>query len=271
MDWSRTKSIFIIVFSILNIILYSLYLDRYTEAENYSKLSEPAVDARLEIDNITYPADLESDPGEEPYISGTRKAFTEDDVPSENTRAAAVEEEYRLNVAFNEPISISDDKNKESLEAFLAANVYEGDEYVLWDVMEEENKAIFYQVIEGKTLYHSDSGQVTLYFNDAGEAVRYEQTIFTDLVPNAQSKDLISPKRAIETLYQKGLLQQNSEVLSVNLGYSVYVAVSEETRMFLPTWRVIVELEDGSTTDHFVNAVKDGVIEFKAPEEEGSE
>ncbi|WP_033543229.1 two-component system regulatory protein YycI [Planococcus sp. CAU13] len=271
MDWSRTKSIFIIVFSILNIFLYSLYLERYTEAENYSKLSEPAVDARLEIDNITYPDNLEADPGEEPYISGTRKTFATEDAPSENIRAAAVEEDYLLNVAFSEPVSIGDNKSKESLEAFIAGNVYEGDEYVLWEVNEEENTAIFYQVIEGKTLYHSDSGKVTLFFNDEGKAVRYEQTIFTDLVPNAQSKDLISPKRAIETLYQNGLLQQNSEVLSVDLGYSVYVAVSDETRMFLPTWRVIVELEDGSTADYFVNAVKDGIIEFKAPEEEGSE
>src|SRR5690606_12603523 len=126
-----TKSIFIIVFSILNIFLYSLYLDRYTEAENYSKLSEPAVDTRLGDDNITYPADLDADSGEEPYISGTRKTLSIDDVPAEDTRAA-VEEDYRLNVAFNEPVWTGEEKNKESLEAFLASNVYRGDEYVLW-------------------------------------------------------------------------------------------------------------------------------------------
>lgn len=269
MDWSRTKSIFIIVFSILNIFLYTLYLESYTEAENFSVLTESAVDDRLAGDKITYPDDLETEPGEESYISGTRKVFTEDDVPVEDTRVA-VEDKYMLNVAFNEPIRIGDEKNKESLEAFLAANIYRGEDYVLWDVIEEENKAIFYQVINGKTLYHSDSGKVTLLWNDEGEAVRYEQTIFTDLVENAQSKELIPPKRAIETLYQKGILQQNSEITSVTLGYSVYVAVSDDTRMFLPTWRVTVELEDGSTADYFVNAIKDGVIEFNKPEE-GSE
>lgn len=270
MDWSRTKSIFIIVFSILNIFLYSLYLDRYTEAENYSVLSESAVDDRLAGDNITYPADLGADPGEEPYISGTRMALTKENVSVENARTA-VTEEYLLNVAFNEPIRIGDEFNNENLEAFLSSNVFNGDDYVLWDVVEEENRAVFFQVIEGKTLYHSDSGKVTLFWNDEGEVVRYEQTIFTDLVENAQSKKLISQKRAIETLYQNSLLEQNSEVTTVNLGYSVYVAVSEETRMFLPTWRVVVKLEDGTTADHYVNAVKDGVIEFKAPEEEGSE
>lgn len=270
MDWSRTKSIFIIVFSILNIFLYSLYLESYTEAENYSPLTESAVDDRLAGDKITYPNDLPSEPGDEPYISGTRKVFTKEDVPVKDTRVAVVDD-YLLNVAFNEPIRLGDNKDKESLEAFLATNIYKGDEYVLWDVIEEENKAIFYQVIEGETLYHSDSGKVTLLWNDEGQAVRYEQTIFTDLVKNDQSKNLIAPKRAIETLYQKGMLQQNSEVTSVTLGYSVYVAVSDDTRMFLPTWRVIVELEDGSTADYFVNAIKDGVIEFNKPEEEGSE
>ena len=270
MDWSRTKSIFIIVFSILNIFLYSLYLERYTEAENFSILSEPPVDDRLGADNITYPVDLPSDPGEEPYISGTRKAFTKEDVPVEDTRVAVVED-YLLNVAFNEPIRLGENKDKDSLEAFLAANILEGDDYVLWDVVEEENKAIFFQVIEGKTLYHSDSGRVTLFWNDEGQAVRYEQTLFTDLVENAQSKNLISPKRAIETLYQKRVLQQNTVVTAADLGYSVYVAVSDDTRMFLPTWRIIVELEDGSTADYYVNAIKDGVIEFKQTEEEGSQ
>lgn len=270
MDWSRTKSIFIIVFSILNIFLYTLYLESYTEAVNYSNLTEPVVDDRLEGDNITYPDDLTTEPGDEPYMSGTRKVFTTEDVPAENTRAAVVDD-YMLNVAFNEPIRLGDNKNKDSLEAFLAANIYEGDEYVLWDIIEEENKAIFYQVIDDKTLYHSDSGKVTLLWNDDGHAVRYEQTIFTDLVENAQSKDLIAPKRAIETLYQNRLLEQNSNVTSVTLGYSVYVAVSDDTRMFLPTWRVVVELDDGTIADYFVNAVKDGLIEFNKPGEEGSE
>lgn len=269
MDWSRTKSIFIIVFSILNIFLYTLYVERYTEAENLSTLAEPAVDERLEFDNITYPEDLPSDPGEEPYISGTRKALTKEDVPVDDTRVAVVEN-YLLNVAFNEPIRIGNNEDKDSLEAFLAANIHEGDQYVLWDIIEEENKAIFFQEINDKTLYHSDSGQVTLLWNDEGEAVRYEQTLFTDLVENSQSKSLISPKRAIETLYSNQVLQQNTKVTSANLGYSVYVAVSDNTRMFLPTWRIIVELEDGSTADYFVNAIKDGVIEFKETEE-GSE
>lgn len=270
MDWSRTKSIFIIVFSILNIFLYTLYFKSYTEAVNISVLTEDSLDERLEGDKIAYPDDLPEEPEDEPYVSGTRKVFAKEDVPVKDARATVVDE-YLLNVAFNEPIRLGDDKNKESLEAFLAANLYKGDEYVLWDVKEEENKAIFYQVIDDKTLYHSDSGRVTLYWNDEGQAVRYEQTLFMDLVENAQSKDLIAPKRAIETLYQNRVLQQNSTVTSVTLGYSVYVAVSDDTRMFLPTWRIIVKLEDGSTVDYFVNAVKDGIIEFNKPEEEGSQ
>lgn len=267
MDWSRTKSIFIIVFSILNIFLYTLYVERYTEAENFSVLSEPPVDDRLEGDKITYPADLESEPGEEPYISGTRKAFTKEEVLVSDTRAAVMEE-YMLNVAFNKPIRLGVEKNKDSLEAFLESTVYKGGEYALWDVNEEERQATFFQEIDDKTLYHSDSGKVTLYWNEQGEAIRYEQTIFTDLEENKQTKELIAPKRAIETLYQKRMLQQNSEVTSVTLGYSVYVAVSDETRILLPTWRIVVENEDGTTADYFVNAVKDGVIEFNQTEEE---
>lgn len=270
MDWSRTKSIFIIVFSILNIFLYTMYVERFTEAKNFSTLSEPQVDERLAIDNITYPDDLPADPGDEPYISGTRKVFTDEEVLVDGAQNTIVDD-YVLNVTFDEPVRMGDEKDKASLEAFLAANIYEGEEYVLWDVVQEENKAIFFQVINDKTLYHSDSGRVVLYWNDEGLATGFEQTLFTNLVENEQSRDLISPKRAIETLYQNRVLQQNSSVTSATLGYSVYVAVSEDTRMFLPTWRFVVEHEDESVEEYYVNAIKDGVIEFKAPEEEEEE
>lgn len=270
MDWSRTKSIFIIVFSILNIFLYTMYVERYTEAENLSTLSEPQVDERLAIENITYPDDLPTDPGDEPYISGTRKVFTDEDVLVDGAQNAVVDN-YLLNVTFGEPIRMGDEKDKDSLEAFLEGNIYKGEEYVLWDVVDEENKAIFYQEIKDKTLYHSDSGRVVLYWNDEGLATGFEQTLFTNLVENEQSRDLISPKRAIETLYRDRMLQQNSNVTSVDLGYSVYVAVSEDTRMFLPTWRFVVEHEDESVEEYYVNAIKDGVIEFKTAEEEEEE
>lgn len=266
MDWNKTKSIFIIVFSILNIFLYYLYLDRYTESANVPVLTESSVDDRLKGDNISYSEDLPEKVEDEPYISGTRKIFTKEDAPGKDIKIS-IKEDNLLSVNFNEPKPLPEGDAKETLEDFLEEDVYKGEEYILWEINEEEKKAVFSQVVNGKTLFHSDSGQITLYWNEDGDIIRYEQTIFEDLVQNAQEKKLISAKRAIETLYQKSALQQNTFVESADLGYSVYVAVSDNTRMFLPTWRIQATLEDGSKEEYFVNAVKDGVIEFNTEEE----
>ena len=52
MDWNKTKTIFIIVFSILNVFLLSLYLGRYNESQQMDKPSDTPISEKLAIDNI---------------------------------------------------------------------------------------------------------------------------------------------------------------------------------------------------------------------------
>lgn len=40
LDWNKTKTIFIVVFSILNVFLYSLYVDRVMETQNVQVLGK---------------------------------------------------------------------------------------------------------------------------------------------------------------------------------------------------------------------------------------
>ena len=56
MDWNKTKSIFIGVFLILNIFLYSQYLKSYNESKQLSEgLGEKTkIEAGLKEENITY-------------------------------------------------------------------------------------------------------------------------------------------------------------------------------------------------------------------------
>lgn len=49
MDWNRTKSIFIFVFLILNIFLYTLYVNRYNEAKDIEVPGEKTIEARLKM------------------------------------------------------------------------------------------------------------------------------------------------------------------------------------------------------------------------------
>lgn len=265
MDWNKTKSIFIIVFAILNIFLYSLYLERYDESQNVVFLVEPSNEEKLEADKISYsnlPEGVES----QPYVIGKMKSFVASDVPGLDSKGN-VTNDKSLAVTFNEPMPLGENVSTDVLQEFMDETVYKGDNYVLWRIDEKNRQAVFFQEISGHPLYYSDSGKVTVYWNDNAEVVKYEQTIFENVEESEQQKTLIPAIQAIHTLYQKRLLPTNTEIDSAQLGYSEYVTLSEDTQMFLPTWLIKATLEDGSQQEFFVNAVKDGVIELKDEEE----
>lgn len=269
MDWNKTKSIFIIVFAILNIFLYWLYLDRYNESQNVVFLVESSNEEKLEADKISYsnlPEGVES----QPYVTGKMKSFVAADIPGSGSTGDVLNDKS-LAVRFNEPMPLGEKVSTEVLQEFVDKTVYKGDNYVLWRIDEKERQAIFFQEISGQPLYYSDGGKLTVYWNENAEVVNYEQTIFENVEESEQQKTLIPAIQAIHTLYQKLLLPTNTEIDSAEIGYSEYVTVSEDTQMFLPTWRIKATLEDGTQKEFFVNAVKDGVIELKDKEEDEEE
>ena len=266
MDWNKTKSIFIIVFAILNVFLYSLYLDRYNESQNVVFLVESSNEEKLEADKISY-SDLPAQVESQPYVTGKMKSFVAADVPGSDS-TGDVSNDKSLAVRFNEPMPLGEKVSTEVLQEFVDKTVYKGDYYVLWRIDEKNRKAVFFQEISGQPLYYSNGGKLTVYWNDNAEVMNYEQTIFENVEESEQQKTLIPAIQAIHTLYQKRLLPTNTEIDSAEIGYSEYVTVSEETQMFLPTWRIKATLEDGTQQEFFVNAGKDGVIELKEKEEE---
>ena len=266
MDWNKTKSIFIIVFAILNVFLYSLYLDRYKEAESVAFLTESSNEEKLEAENITY-SDLPEEVEALPYVTGTMKTFVATDVPGVDLKDNRRNDKI-LSVSFTEPTPLDGKVSKEALQKFVDTTIYEGEQYGLWKIDEKEKMALFFQEVNGKPLFYSDSGYLVVYWNDKGEITHYEQTIFENIIEGEQQKDLISPVQAIHNLYQKRLLPSNTKVDSAELGYSEYVTVSENTQMFLPTWRIKATFEDGTEEEFFVNAIKGDVIEVKDKEQE---
>lgn len=266
MDWNKTKSLFIIVFAILNVFLYSLYLDRYTEAQNVTPLGTTTAEEKLAAEDITYPT-LSEKIEEAPYVTGKMKTFIAADVPGTNLEMD-VENENQLTVEFDEPLPLSEKVSTETLTEFVGKTVFEGTQYGLWEIDEKQKKAVFFQKIDGKPLFYSNSGLLILHWDENNEVIGYEQTIYEKLEAGELKKNLVPAIQAIHTLYQRRLLQANTTIDEVVLGYSEYVTVSENTQMFLPTWRISATLEDGSKEEHFVNAVKDGVIEMKKDDKE---
>lgn len=261
MDWSKSKSIFIVVFLILDVFLYSLYLNRHTEAKQVEVLGEKTIEARLKEDNITYnvlPTNIEK----ASYISGKVKNFTETNLKLQNDETSTIENSTKLIVTLQKTKKLRNIDDQASFLEFVQANVPNGSSYVLWDVNRENRTATFFQRVNDRTIYYNINGVVTIYWNEQGEVFKYEQTMLEDLEDFEEKENLLPPIQVIQALYAKGLLKPDSRITQMKLGYSTLVQLTQ-TQVFVPTWEVRVKIADGAEEEYFVNAVEGKVIDVQ--------
>lgn len=261
MDWNKTKTIFIIVFAILNVFLYSLYLSQYTEAQNVRTLGEMSIDDALQQDNITYD-ELPDYPKEMSYVSADTATFAKAELDKYKKQDFVVSEETILYSTLNESFNIKNSKDEYQFKAFLEEYVPYGKEYLLWEIIEENQFAVFFQKVEDYPVYFNYNAMLIVYWDEKGNITNYEQQRFGEFEHFNKKKDILSPRDVINTLYSRDYLKRDSKVTSISLGYSTLITLTK-TQVFAPTWRVRVELKDGEFENHFVNAIEGKIVSFQ--------
>ncbi|MER2119507.1 MAG: two-component system regulatory protein YycI [Solibacillus sp.] len=262
LDWSRTKTIFIWVFLVLNLFLYTQYLESYKEGEKIEVLGETMeIEARLKEDNITYIA-LPNNKESAAYYSGQIKNFSPSEVPYFKNQSAKIENNNKLIVTMDKPVKLQKSDTRDSYTDFVHNNVYEGDSYVLWDIDKEKKEATFFQKVNDVTLYYNVRGYVKLYWDDENHIVSYEQTMLEKHEKLDKQQNLLTARQVLQILYGKNLLKPDSQITEMNLGYSTIVQLTQ-TQVFAPTWEVRVKLADDTEEIHFVNAVQGRIVEIQ--------
>ncbi|MEK3937258.1 two-component system regulatory protein YycI [Sporosarcina sp. FSL W7-1349] len=259
MDWSKTKTIFIVIFSILNVFLYSLYLNRHMESQNLQVMGKTSIEEALKMDNITHDP-LPPHQNDASYISAKAVAFDKEEVGKLEGQSAVIVGETVLQSVLDSPETVRNAKGDYNFTDFLSKYVLNGKEYQLWEVDEEEGTALFFQQALGEPIYFSTHAMLTVYLNKDGKVISYEQRMCEEFVSYNRKKDLLSPIEAIGSLSNRGYIKPDSKVKRVTLGYSTLLT---ETLVFAPTWNVRVELKDGTIENHFINAIEGKVLEFQ--------
>lgn len=259
MDWSKSKSIFIVVFLILNVFLYSLYLNRHTEAQQFEVLGEKKIESQLNDDNITV-NNLPTNIDTVSYITAKVKDFSKEELKFQNSEID--KNNHKLTVTLQNPVKIKDPSNKASFNEFLQTNVYNGSAYILWEIDEESRSALFFQRANDKTIYYNINGILSVYWNDKNEITKYEQTMLENVEKLEEKKQLLQPIEIIQVLYTKRLLMPNSEIVDMKLGYSTLVQLTQ-IQVFVPTWVIHVKSDDGNVEEYFVNATDGKLIDMQ--------
>lgn len=267
MDWSRTKTIFIIVFSILNVFLYTLYVNRVDSAKDLETLTAPDVNIEEKLEQAQIVIESMPPKVEElGYVSGKLKVFNQEEIDSLANQIAGITEGNRVISTLEEPLDIIDVTKEESYAEFLDSYVLSGNQYDLWSVDVEKGEATFLQSVEDRPIYYTQS-LLTAHFNENDEIIGYEQRMFEDFEEFNTTKNIVQPTTALNTLYTREMLQEGSTIKSIDLGYSTLVQLTE-TQVFAPTWHIHVQLADGQTDNFFINAIEGKVIELQQDEHE---
>ncbi|MFS0788707.1 two-component system regulatory protein YycI [Shouchella sp. 1P09AA] len=244
MNWNRTKSIFIVVFLLLNVFLGWQFVDRVMEGQLQSIEQAPEIVERLNDNNITLPdGNVNTSDARGVVLEGSRTSFTSEEIEQLEDEGHSVEAQGQtpneIRVELSEPIDIHSalsTSTDEGFAPFLAENVLYSDQYVF--SKREDDLLHFNQTYNQVDTFIDNDEALTLELNDDDEVVAYEQQRYS-FDENRDERDIIPYMDALRVLLDNHYLSMNNSVEKIEFGY--YSLSDQTPRFFSPMWAVTVD------------------------------
>ncbi|MBB5324103.1 regulatory protein YycI of two-component signal transduction system YycFG [Anoxybacillus tepidamans] len=253
MDWSKTKTIFIITFLILDLFLGYQFMQKRSSSQ-LDVILETTIEEQLEANGITY-VEIPKEITKASYVSGKSKIFTREETEKLTNQKVTTSNQPVLQATFVQPVSLANFKDPYSLNEFLQQNIIGGKNYAFWSFDEKSQTIICFQKYGNKMIYKNVSSMLLLHLNDKKEVVSYEQTMLDDLEKYEKKQDIIPAIKAIETLYKKDYLKPGDRVTTIELGYYALVQFTA-SQVLTPTWHIVVN----GKKDYFIHAFEGQII-----------
>jgi regulatory protein YycI of two-component signal transduction system YycFG len=264
MDWSKTKSIFIIVFLVLDIFLLTIFMNKI-RGSKLDALGQTTIEETIKAANIEYPPKLSEEPVKDAIISANTNKFTEEDIEKLDDQEVNAVNDNTINSTLKEPVPISENFSPDDLKGFLKEHIVNGEQYSFWKFNKDDQTIVYFQTYKGRTIFNNSNGQLVLYLNTDREIVSYKQTLLKNLKELTGKKQLVTPFDALRFLVENNEIENGSKIVDVpSLGYSTFTPI-DDYKVLAPTWHFIVE-KDGKKEDLFINAVEAQIVEITKPE-----
>ncbi|AIE61670.1 two-component system regulatory protein YycI [Bacillus methanolicus] len=259
MDWSKIKTIFILTFLVLDIYLTYEFLK--VRAQNqYELITETSIEDKLAADKIKYPV-LPKGSIKDQYVSAKPKTFTAEETMNLSGQTVSIVDGTTIHGTFDKPFQLGEKFEPAEMNAFIKNNILYGDKYAFWEFSEKDKKIIYYQKYQDKFIYCNKNGSLEFFLNDKNQIISYRQTLLENIEEMAEKEEVISPLKALETLYQKGVLEPGSKITKVELGYYTY-EIFTASQVLTPVWRFVVNEKENL----LVNAFEGQIIELNNDE-----
>ena len=243
MDWRTIKSIFIIVFLLLNVFLIRLFLSKMYN-EHLIVVQTETLEEQLVDDDITLPEELPEEDEFKYMITGDRRVFDDDDFAFVEGKVISYNlDRTSATVTLYMPYEIPVSNNINDLKQFMEDYVPDGKKYRFTSFEEEERRYVFYQVHDEKALYGNSNARVFIYVNEVGQIISYSQSMLVDIHEFGSAQKLIPAIKAIESLYRMVGIVSGSELTKVELGYfSLFPEIPYQ--VLEPSWLIEIDSKE---------------------------
>lgn len=247
MDWKFTKSIYIMVFLLLNISLGYLLYENYVEnADVLQSTRSTLEEANIEIEEIIVP-----DENIIPAVTANIYNFTAEDTITV-TDFDISDEGRRL---LYDVTGIDVPMDLEILTNYKNENIFNGSRYVHSDVVSDMQHQVFIQHHNNLPIFDVVYARITL----VGEnrlLEYYEQSLLHEFeeIEMLIHDTVVAPESIIESMHSRGFIEENSTVESIQIGYDS-VFIEEERVLLRPAYEVVVMDESQRQRQFIVDAL----------------
>ncbi|MFY4776190.1 two-component system regulatory protein YycI [Metabacillus sp. RGM 3146] len=269
MDWSKTKTIFIIAFLVLDLFLLYQYIET-RNSNKYDVLQASTIEDTLSANDIQL-SQLPQEADKGSYITCNNRIFTAEDlknkklkdqhsstIPVQNNGS---QNPVQLSMEFNQPVPLPADNMQEKMQQFVNDNILFGDQYRFWKYDKENNQLIYFQDYKGKTIFQknpsSGIGVLVFKINDENQIYAYQQSILVNIKEAEDSEDIIPAIKAVEALFKNNEfdLSHKNKVTKAELGYYTQYPF-KDSQILAPAWHIVVN----GNEDFFVTAIRGEVV-----------
>ncbi|MDG5789432.1 two-component system regulatory protein YycI [Evansella sp. AB-P1] len=257
MDWSKTKSIFIVTFLLLNIFLGFQLVEKQT-AGNINLIYRETLHELLEENNIEITlSNIEETKMGSPII-GFSKTFQLETLESqfENQEFTITTNERTVYSELENPYKLSENNLEASVESFLEDHVFNGTSYRFSSFDEEQGTIGFFQTYMDQPIDNHERGSfhLVLHVNEELAIDGYHQS-YIEINQEIREQELLSLLQAIEILFDNQYIPANTVIEDAGLGFYSLLPQSGEFQVYAPMWRIGI-----GDTYQYVNAI-DGTIQ----------
>ncbi|MDX8363568.1 two-component system regulatory protein YycI [Cytobacillus sp. IB215665] len=260
MDWNKTKTIFIITFLLLDIFLIYQFLEMRNNNQ-LMILTEKTIEENLAADDITYDKIPEVEERGK-YLSGISRLFTEEELAKLADQDIPIVDTTIVESTLLTPYPLEEAKFDFLLNQFFNEYIIDGDKYIFWEMDEELDQIIFYQLYNDKVIYNEENSSIIVQLNDLNEIISYKQTML-NIEEYEKEEEIIPAIKALEILHNKNLLKFGSQITEIELGYySIVPFTTPQSKVLTPTWQFVVNDKE----NYYVNAFEGKVIDEESLE-----